>query len=75
MIMANDRGAAITRSAMRGNEHCRINLESVARLCGDVGGGAQLRDLRGMIGLSRRAQQQAATFIWDGNARKSADFL
>ena len=72
MIMADDRRATVTRGAMRSNQHCRIDLEAMERLRGDVGGRAQLHDPRAFAHRLKVAQQQPATFICRGNARVRA---
>ena len=75
MIMANDRRATIAGVAMRSDQHRRIDLESMKRLRGDVGGRAQLRDPRGFTHRLKVAQQQPAAFVRCANARKCADIL
>jgi len=67
VIIADDRGPARPRLAMGAQQHGRVDLEEMARLGGDIGGGPDRADLHGAAIAGRAvAEQQAATFMAAG---------
>ena len=69
MIMADDGGTAAARGAMGTEQHCRIELETMARFGRDIGGGEDGHDMpEGAI-----AQQKPAAFKTARGLRLGAD--